>query len=130
MSWSTFIKAHGGAIAATDLFTVEVVNPFGLVRYHVLFVIDIVTRCVCIGGITSDPNGEWMKQVARNLTDMWDGFLLGKRYLIHDRVCVCDRAKGRGLYNRLGRAGRHHADDHLVLCQNSAQLASTKEPCL
>ena len=32
-----------------------------------------------------DPNGEWMKQVARNLTDMWDGFLLGKRYLIHDR---------------------------------------------
>ena len=54
-------------------------------RYHVLFVIDIATRCVCIGGITSDPNGEWMKQVARNLTDMWDGFLLGKRYLIHDR---------------------------------------------
>ena len=37
-------------------------------------------------------------------------------------VCVCDRAKGRGLYNRLGRAGRHHADDHLVLCQNSALL--------
>ena len=85
MSWSTFIKAHWGAIAATDLFTVEVMNPFGLVRYHVLFVIDIATRCVCIGGITSDPNGEWMKQMARNLTDMWDGFLLGKRYLIHDR---------------------------------------------
>jgi transposase InsO family protein len=85
MSWSTFIKAHWGVIAATDLFTVEVLNPFGLVRYHVLFVIDIATRCVCIGGITSDPNGEWMKQVARNLTDMWDGFLLGKRYLIHDR---------------------------------------------
>ena len=35
----------------------EVVNPFGLVRYHLLFVIDIATRCVCIGGITSDPNG-------------------------------------------------------------------------
>ena len=47
MSWSTFIKAHWGTIAATDLFTVEVVNPFGLVRYHVLFVIDIATRCVC-----------------------------------------------------------------------------------
>ena len=26
MPWSTFIKAHGGAIAAADLFTVEVVN--------------------------------------------------------------------------------------------------------
>ena len=47
--------------------------------------IDIATRCVCIGGMTSDPNGEWMKQAARNLTDMWNGFLLGKRYLIHDR---------------------------------------------
>ena len=23
--------------------------------------IDIATRCVCIGGITSDPNGEWRK---------------------------------------------------------------------
>ena len=55
MSWSTFIKAHWGAIAATDLFTVEVVNPFGLVRYHVLFVIDIATRCVCIGGMTLGP---------------------------------------------------------------------------
>ena len=74
-----------GTIAATDLFTVEVLSPFGLIRYHVLFVIDIATRRVCIGGITSDPNGDWMKQVARNLTDMWDGFLLGKRYLIHDR---------------------------------------------
>ena len=46
MSWSTFIKAHWGAIAATDLFTVEVVNPFGLVRYYLLFVIDIATRWV------------------------------------------------------------------------------------
>ncbi len=85
MSWSTFIKAPWGAIAARDLFTVEVLRPFGLVRYHVLFVIDIATRCVCIGGISSDPNGDWMKQAVRNLTDMWDGFLLGKRYLIHDR---------------------------------------------
>ena len=85
MSWSTFIKAHWGAIAATDLFTVEVLRPFGLIRYHVMFVIDIATRRVSIGGITSDPNGDWTKQVARNLTNMWDGFLLGKRYLIHDR---------------------------------------------
>ena len=82
MSWSTFIKAHWGAIAATDLFTVEVVNPFGLVRYHVLFVIDIATRCVCIGGITSDQTGV-DEAGGKNLTDMWDGFLLGKRYLIH-----------------------------------------------
>ena len=33
-----------------------------------MFVIDIATRRVCLGGITSAPNGDWMKQVARNLT--------------------------------------------------------------
>ncbi len=29
--------------------------------------------------------GEWMKQIVRNLTDADDGFLNGIRYLIHDR---------------------------------------------
>ena len=82
----TFLKAHWGAIAATDLFTIEVGEP---VRPRPL-PCPVCHRIpplavVCIGGITSDPNGEWMKQVARNLTGMWDGFLLGKRYLIHDR---------------------------------------------
>jgi transposase InsO family protein len=31
------------------------------------------------------PDGEWMKQVARNLTDAEDGFLNGARHLIQDR---------------------------------------------
>ena len=30
-------------------------------------------------------------QIARNMCDMWDGFLLGKRYLIHDRVAKVSR---------------------------------------
>ena len=30
-------------------------------------------------------NGLWMSQVARNLSDAAEGFLVGKRYLIHDR---------------------------------------------
>ena|SRR5437879_242983 len=33
----------------------------------------------------SAPNGLWMTQIARNLTDAVDGFFAGKRYLIHDR---------------------------------------------
>ena len=32
-----------------------------------------------------DPNGAWMEQVARNLTDAQAGFLRGSRYPIHDR---------------------------------------------
>ena len=31
---------------------------------------------------TTAPNGSFMKQVARNLTDVSDGFLLNSRYLI------------------------------------------------
>jgi len=36
-------------------------------------------------GIVHQPYGEWMKQIARNLTDAFDGLLHGKRYFIHDR---------------------------------------------
>ena len=85
MSWETFLKAHWGAIAATDFFSVEVLTRVGLVRYFVLFVIDLKTRRVEIAGIVRQPDGEWMKQVARNLTDCDSGFLNGTRYLIHDR---------------------------------------------
>ncbi len=36
-------------------------------------------------GYIACPDGQWMEQVARNLLDAGDGFLLGKRYLILDR---------------------------------------------
>ncbi len=85
MSWKTFLKAHWGAIAATDFFSVEVLTRVGLVRYFVLFVIDLQTRRIEIAGIVQQPDGEWMKQIARNLTDADSGFLNGTRYLIHDR---------------------------------------------
>jgi len=85
MPWSKFIKAHLGAIVGMDFFTVEVMTLFGLVRYHVLFAIDIGSRAVEIVGIGRDPDGRWMEQMARNLLDVEDGFLRGKRYLILDR---------------------------------------------
>ncbi len=85
MSWETFLKAHWGAIAATDFFSIEVLTSVGLVRHFVLFVIDLKTRRVEIAGIVAQPNGEWMKQIARNLADAYAGFLSEARYLIHDR---------------------------------------------
>jgi len=57
----------------------------GLVRYFVLFVIDLKTRRIEIAGIVASPDGAWMRQIARNWTDSEDGFLLQSRYLIHDR---------------------------------------------
>ena len=41
MSWKTFLSAHWGAISATDFFSVEVLTRSGLIRYFVLFVIDL-----------------------------------------------------------------------------------------
>ncbi len=73
------------SIAATDFFSVEVITQSGLVRYFVLFVIDLKTRRIEIAGIIQQPEKEWMKQIARNLIDCEDGFLNGSRYLIHDR---------------------------------------------
>jgi len=74
LTWKEFLQAHLQVLAATDFFTVELWTAVGLVRYHVLFVIRVATREVQIAGIVSEPNERWMNQMARNLTDPWDGF--------------------------------------------------------
>jgi hypothetical protein len=65
--------------------TVEVATWHGLVTYYVLVVMELATRRVQVAGITPHPTAAFMPQCARQLTDPFDGFLLGKRYLIHDR---------------------------------------------
>jgi transposase InsO family protein len=92
--WKTFLEAHWDWIAAADLFTVEVLTLGGLRRYFVLFVIELKTRRVKIAGIHSQPYGEWMEQMARNLTDGFDGFLRKARHLIHDRDPLFTKAFG------------------------------------
>jgi putative transposase len=72
-------------LAAADSFTVEVWTYRGLAAYDVPFVIERSARRVHIAGIRHNPNERWMMQVAKNLTDPLDGFLLDKRYLIMDR---------------------------------------------
>ena len=84
MTWSEFLRAHWEAIAAMDFFTVEVLTLTGLVRYHVLFVLELETRAVHIAGVVHQPDGAWMMQVGRHLTDAVDGFLLGQTQLIMD----------------------------------------------
>jgi transposase InsO family protein len=85
MSWAQFLKLHWEVLAAIDFFTVEVVTWHGLVTYYVLVVMERATRRVQIAGITPHPTAVFMQQCARQLTDAFDGFLLGKRYLLHDR---------------------------------------------
>jgi putative transposase len=85
MSWSQFLKLPWEVLAATDFFTVEVATWRGLVTFSILFVMELKTRRVEVAGITPHPRAAYMRQCARQLTDDWDGFLLGKRYLLHDR---------------------------------------------
>jgi len=85
MSWSQFLRTHWDVLAATDFFTVEVVTWHGLVTYYVLVVMELASRRVQVAGITPHPTAAFMQQCARQLTDPYDGFLLGKRYLLHDR---------------------------------------------
>lgn len=84
-SWKSFLKAHWEVLAAMDFFAVEVVTIGGLVRYSVLFAIELSTRKAHIAGITCQPREVWMRNMARRLTDGFDGFLRDKRYLILDR---------------------------------------------
>ena len=68
-----------------DFFTVEAVTWAGLVRYHVLVVVDLATRRVEIAAISDQPHEAFMKQIVRNLTDAVDGFLVKHRHVIMDR---------------------------------------------
>jgi putative transposase len=85
MPWRTFLRAHWGAIAAGDFFSVVVLTVGGFVRYLVLFVIELKTRRVHIAGITCRADGHWMAQAARNLSDAVAGPLRGFGHLIVDR---------------------------------------------
>jgi hypothetical protein len=85
MAWKTFLKAHWSSLAAADFFTTEVWTSRGLVTFYTLFVIDLTTRAVHIAGTTASPDTAFVKQIARNLTDVVDGFLNAKRLLILDR---------------------------------------------
>ena len=84
-TWTEFIKAHWDSLVAIDFFNVEVLTLGGIVRYMVLFCIDYKTRKVEILGVTPQAYGDWMKQMARNMTDPFDGFCKDKRFVVMDR---------------------------------------------
>jgi putative transposase len=84
-TWMEFVKSHWQSLAACDFFTTEVYTIKGLTRYMVFVAIDYATRKVEIAGIVEQAYGDWMVQMARNITDPFCGFLKDKKYLIHDR---------------------------------------------
>jgi len=83
-TWKTFLKAHWDSIATIDFTTVEVWTRHGLTTFYILVAMRLNTRHVEIAGVTANPDGNWVRQMARNLTG-YDGFLLDASYLLIDR---------------------------------------------
>jgi putative transposase len=79
-SWREFLRAQAASVVACDFFSVETAL---LRRYYVLFLIELQTRRVYISGATTNPNGEWVTQQARNLSV--GGAVEDVRFLIRDR---------------------------------------------
>ena len=78
------IAAKWDSIAAVDFTTVEVWARSGLTTFYVLVAMRLNTRRVEIAGITECPDGDWVGQMARNLTAS-GGFLDGASHLLIDR---------------------------------------------
>jgi putative transposase len=81
-TWAQFLRAQAAGTLACDFLTVE---PVGLTRLYVLFVIELDHRRVHLAGITAHPTGAWVTQVASNLLMDLDEHARRFRFLIRDR---------------------------------------------
>ena len=54
-------------------------------RYYVLFVIEVERRVVHLLGVTTNPNGPWVTQVARNFAADLEEPADSTRFLVRDR---------------------------------------------
>jgi putative transposase len=64
-TWKQFMKMHWESLYACDVFSVEALGPFGIVRYMVLFVIELKSRAVEFVGIKVNSDGDWMSDLWR-----------------------------------------------------------------
>ena len=101
-TWHEFLKSHWDVMTACDFFTIELLVGRKLIRCTVFFVIEFSARKVFFAPIKLQPDGKYMNQVARILTDCEDGFLKGKRFLIHDRDPLYNT---KGFYEILQSSG-------------------------
>jgi len=93
-TWSTFLRSQAQAIIAADFLTATTLTG---TSYYVFTVIEHATRRVRVRGATAHPTGEWVTQMARNLTmDLQDAGTEVK-YLIRDRDTKFTAAFDAGL---------------------------------
>jgi putative transposase len=81
-SWAEFLRQQAASILECDFLTVDTLF---LKRFYVLFFIELATRRVRLAGITSNPDGRWVTQQARNLLMQLEDEGVRPRCLIRDR---------------------------------------------
>jgi putative transposase len=81
-SWAEFLRAQAASILECDFPTVDTLF---LQRFYVLFFIELATRRVYLAGISTNPDGRWVAQQARNLLMQLDDGGPRPRFLIRDR---------------------------------------------
>ncbi len=82
LGWRSFLRQHGATMLACDFLTVDTVL---LRRLYVLVFICVGSRRIEYVACTSNPDGAWMLQQARNLLMNLDERGQRPRFLIHDR---------------------------------------------
>jgi len=130
-TWHEFIKSHWEVLAACDFFTIELLVGRKLVRCTVFFVMELATRKVFYTPIKLQPDGAYMKQVAKLLVDSENGFLQGKRYLIHDRDPLYRTNGFHKILESIGvKAVRLPARSPDLNCYAERYVKSVKSECL
>jgi putative transposase len=87
-AWRAFLRAQAASVLACDFLTVDTVF---MQRIYVLFFISLASRRIEYIDCTSNPDGRWTAQQARNLVmQLGDGQPF--RFLIHDRDTKFSRA--------------------------------------
>jgi putative transposase len=81
-SWAEFLKQQAASIVECDFLTVDTLL---LKRFYVLFFIELATRRVRLAGITTNPDGRWVVQQARNLLMEFADEDVPPRFLVRDR---------------------------------------------
>ncbi|NUR75679.1 MAG: transposase [Thermoleophilia bacterium] len=81
-SWAEFLRRQAASIVECDFLTVDTLF---FKRFYVLFFIELATRRVRLAGITTNPDGSWVTQQARNLLMQLDDEDVRPLFLIRDR---------------------------------------------